>query len=55
MYDTLYAIVNKSENATLQFFIFSEKVLAATLIFISGVVWLFHLLRKGNQVLFMIW
>ena len=50
MYDTLYAIVNKSENATLQYFIFSEKVFdekyllldfsftvkAATLIFISG-------------------
>ena len=27
MYDTLYAILNKSENATLQYFIFSEKVL----------------------------
>ena len=28
MYDTFYAILNKSENATLQYFIFSEKVLA---------------------------
>ena len=28
MYDTLYAILNKSENATLQYFIFCEKVLA---------------------------
>ena len=27
MYDSLYAILNKSENATLQYFIFSEKVL----------------------------
>ena len=27
MYDTLYAILNKSENATLQYFIFSAKVL----------------------------
>ena len=27
MNDTLYAILNKSENATLQYFIFSEKVL----------------------------
>ena len=27
MYDTLYAILNKSENATLQYFIFCEKVL----------------------------
>ena len=27
MYNTLYAILNKSENATLQYFIFSEKVL----------------------------
>ena len=27
MYDTLYAIMNKSENATLQYFIFCEKVL----------------------------
>ena len=27
MYDTLYAILNKSENATLQYFIFGEKVL----------------------------
>ena len=27
MCDTLYAILNKSENATLQYFIFSEKVL----------------------------
>ena len=27
MYDTLYAILNKSVNATLQYFIFSEKVL----------------------------
>ena len=26
MYDTLYAILNKSENATLQYFIFCEKV-----------------------------
>ena len=26
MYDTLYAILNKSENATLQCFIFCEKV-----------------------------
>ena len=25
--DTLYAILNKSENATLQYFIFCEKVL----------------------------
>ena len=27
MYDTLYAILNKSENAALQYFIFCEKVL----------------------------
>ena len=27
MYDTLYAILNKSENATVQYFIFCEKVL----------------------------
>ena len=27
MYDTLYVILNKSENATLQYFIFFEKVL----------------------------
>ena len=27
MYDTLYAILNKRENATLQYFIFCEKVL----------------------------
>ena len=27
MYDTLYAILNKSKNTTLQYFIFSEKVL----------------------------
>ena len=27
MNDTLYAILNKSENATLQYFIFCEKVL----------------------------
>ena len=27
MYDTFYAILNKSENATLQYFIFCEKVL----------------------------
>ena len=27
MFDTLYAILNKSENATLQYFIFCEKVL----------------------------
>ena len=27
MYDTLYAILNKSENATLQYSIFYEKVL----------------------------
>ena len=27
MYDTLYAILNKSKNATLQYFIFCEKVL----------------------------
>ena len=27
MYDTLYAILNKDENATLQYFIFCEKVL----------------------------
>ena len=27
MYDTLHAILNKSENATLQYFIFCEKVL----------------------------
>ena len=27
MYDTLYAILNKSENATLQHFIFCEKVI----------------------------
>ena len=27
MYDTLYAILIKRENATLQYFIFSEKVL----------------------------
>ena len=27
MYDTLYAILNKSENATLQHFIFCERVL----------------------------
>ena len=27
MYDTLYAILNKSEKATLQYFIFYEKVL----------------------------
>ena len=27
MYDTLYAILTKSENATLQYFIFCEKVL----------------------------
>ena len=33
---------------------FSLIVKAATLIFISGVVRLFHLLRKGNQVLFII-
>ena len=26
-YGTLYAILNKSENATLQYFIFCEKVL----------------------------
>ena len=27
MYDTIYAILNKSENATLQYFIFCEKAL----------------------------
>ena len=27
MYDSLYAILNKSENATLQYFILCEKVL----------------------------
>ena len=27
MYDTLYAILNKSENATLKYLIFCEKVL----------------------------
>ena len=27
MYDTLYAILNKSENATLQCFIFCKKAL----------------------------
>ena len=27
MYDTLYATLNKSENATLQYFIFCEKAL----------------------------
>ena len=27
MYDTLYAILNKGENATLQYFIFCEKEL----------------------------
>ena len=27
MYDTLYAILNNSENATLQYFIFGRKVL----------------------------
>ena len=27
MYNTLHAILNKSENATLQYFIFCEKVL----------------------------
>ena len=27
MYDILYAILNKSENATLQYFKFCEKVL----------------------------
>ena len=27
MYDTLYAILNKSENGTLHYFIFCEKVL----------------------------
>ena len=27
MYDTLYAILNKSENASLQYYIFCEKVL----------------------------
>ena len=27
MYDTLYAILNKSENASLQYSIFCEKVL----------------------------
>ena len=27
MYNTLYALLNKSENATLQYFIFCEKVL----------------------------
>ena len=30
MYDTLYAILNKSEHATLQYFIFCEKVLDET-------------------------
>ena len=28
MYDTLYAILNNSENATLQYFIFCNKALA---------------------------
>ena len=27
MYDTLYAILNNSENATLQYFIFCKKAL----------------------------
>ena len=27
MYDTLYAMLNNSENATLQYFIFSKKAL----------------------------
>ena len=27
MYDTLYSILNKGENATLQYFIFCEKIL----------------------------
>ena len=27
MYDIIYAILNKSENATLQYFIFCEKAL----------------------------
>ena len=30
MYDTLYAILNNSENATLQYFIFCKKVLNET-------------------------
>ena len=32
MYDTLYATLNKSENATLQYFIFCEKVLGKVFI-----------------------
>ena len=34
---------------------FSLSVKAATLIFISGCGLAVHLLRKGNQVLFIIW
>ena len=34
---------------------FSLSATAATLIFIFGCGWLFHLLNKGNQVLFIIW
>ena len=34
---------------------FSLTVKAVTLIFISGRGLLFHLLNKGNQVLFIIW
>ena len=34
---------------------FSLTVKGATLIFISGLVRLFRLLKKGNQVLFIIW
>ena len=30
MYDSLYAILTKGENATLQYFIFCEKVLDET-------------------------
>ena len=33
----------------------SLTIKAATLIFISGRGLIFHLLRKGNQVLFIIW
>ena len=34
---------------------FSLTVKAAILYSYLGVVWSFHLLRKGNQVLFIIW
>ena len=41
MYDTLYAILNNSENATLQYFIFCKKALDEK-----------YLLKLNNVIMF---